>query len=240
VSDVKPETVRESIGSGALEMDARSFEDWNERMAEEWDFDAYYNTPNVIIRYLEQKRTFWILEFLRTKNNDKILEIGCGAGHIIEKLDGGILYGIDLSKRLLSIARDRLGSRAELKRCNAEAIAYPDHYFDKVLCADIIEHVQNPRKALEEIKRVTTKDGIVVISVPNDKLICRFKQILIELKLFRLLFKKVGDTRWDWHLHAFDLSTLRKLTKGFLEEIDMKVIPNKLLPLRYIGKYRIL
>lgn len=220
--------------------DKDSFEDWNERMAKAWDFDAYYSTSNILIQYLERKRTTWVLKFLSAQDQERILEIGCGAGHILEKIDRGILYGIDLSRTLIAIAARRLAKKAELKRCNAEAIEYPDNFFDKVICADIIEHVQNPRKVLEEIRRVIKEDGLVIISVPNDKIIYSFRNILIRLKLFRFLFKNVTNNRWDWHLHVFDLELLRLLTQGILKEIEVKVVPNRILPLRYIGKYAVL
>jgi len=223
-----------------MNVDKNSFEEWNEKMAEEWDFNAYYNTPNLIIKYLEAKRTFWILKYLGAKDHERILEIGCGAGHILEKIERGILYGIDLSKRLIAIAGNRLGTRVELKRCNAEAIDYSDNFFDKVICADIIEHVLNPRNVFEEIRRIAKKDALVIISIPNDKIINRLRNILVKLGFFKLLFKEVPDERWTWHLHVFDISLLRNLTQGIFREMEIKIVPNKLLPLRYIIKYTVL
>lgn len=223
-----------------MNIDKDPFEDWNERMAERWDFDAYYNTQNPIIRYLERKRTFWTLKFLDPQDTDRILEVGCGAGHILEKISKGNLYGIDLSRRLISIAGRRLGKRAELNRCNAEAIESPDNFFDKVICADIIEHVQNPRRVLEEVRRVNKKDGLVIISIPNDRIIYPLRNILTKLGLFRFLFKNVPKERWDWHLHVFSLPVLRSTTKGIMEEIEIKAIPSLVFPLRYIGKYKVI
>jgi len=221
-------------------MDKISFEAWNERMAENWDFEEYYNTSNPIVKYLEKIRTSWILRLACPKDDEKIIEIGCGAGHVLEKINKGIMYGIDLSKRLISIAHDRLGSRVELKRCSAEDIEYPDNFFDKIICADIIEHVENPKKVLEEIRRIGKHDTLVIISVPNDKIICRIRDLLVRLGVFKLLFKKVPDARWNWHLHVFDESMLNNLTGGVLEKIQLKALPSRLLPLRYVGSYKII
>lgn len=221
-------------------MKKENFEEWNERMAGGWDFDAYYNTANPIVKYLEKSRTSWILRFACPKDDEKIIEIGCGAGHVLEKLNKGIMYGIDLSKRLISIAHDRLGSRVELKRCSAEDIEYPDNFFDKIICADIIEHVENPKKVLAEIRRIGKHDALVILSVPNDKIICRIRDLLVGLGVYQLLFKKVPDTRWNWHLHVFDESLLNNLTEGVLEKLQLKALPSRLLPLRYVGSYKII
>lgn len=50
-----------------------------------------------------------------------------------------------------------------------EALPFPDHYFDCVVCWDVIEHVQNPRHVLAEIARVTRAGGTALITVINRR-----------------------------------------------------------------------
>jgi ubiquinone/menaquinone biosynthesis C-methylase UbiE len=45
-------------------------------------------------------------------------------------------------------------------------LQYKDNAFDLVLCNEVLEHVENPEKALQELKRVTSK--YLLLSVPNE------------------------------------------------------------------------
>lgn len=46
-------------------------------------------------------------------------------------------------------------------------IPFKDNSFDTVTCFHVLEHLDNPKKALQEIKRVLRKDGLSVFAVPN-------------------------------------------------------------------------
>lgn len=47
-----------------------------------------------------------------------------------------------------------------------EALSFPDHSVDGVICLDVLEHVSAPFKAAAEIKRVLRPDGILLLTVP--------------------------------------------------------------------------
>ena len=47
---------------------------------------------------------------------------------------------------------------------NIEALTFKDSSIPTVLCLDTIEHVENPIKAFQEISRIITEDGIVIVS----------------------------------------------------------------------------
>lgn len=49
---------------------------------------------------------------------------------------------------------------------NLDAIALPDESVGTVLCLDTLEHVERPRRALEEICRILAPGGIAVLSAP--------------------------------------------------------------------------
>lgn len=52
----------------------------------------------------------------------------------------------------------------KLNICNMESIK--DSTYDVIICSHIIEHVENPKKALSELCRILTKGGIAIIMVP--------------------------------------------------------------------------
>ena len=166
-----------------------------------------------------------------------MLDVGCGGGNILEKITKGKRYGIDLSETLLKIAKKRLGSQATLLKGNAEdmALLFPGATFNKIFSSEVIEHLLHPEAMIDEIYKLINADGVVVISIPNEKMIKVVKRILIATGLFGLLFaKRKIQTEYEWHLHDFNLPMLQKLIQGKFIIQKIKRIPFWLLPLRYV------
>ena len=46
-------------------------------------------------------------------------------------------------------------------------IPYEDETFDAVICVDVFEHLKDDSKAMQEIKRVLKKDGLLLLHIPN-------------------------------------------------------------------------
>jgi ubiquinone/menaquinone biosynthesis C-methylase UbiE len=219
-------------------MDEGSFEKWNEEMVEKYDIDVYYSKSNPVIKYVEFRRIYWILRMLSPQDHENILDVGCGAGHILHRIGKGKLYGIDLSPKMLSLTKSRLGDGVILKKCNAESIEYPDRFFEKIICSEVLEHTLDPSTVIREIRRVAKAGGTVVLSIPNEELIDKIKSILVRTGIFKLFFKNIPD-RNEWHLHSFSLPVLRSMTNGMLDELEIKAIPHRFFPLRYVGRFKV-
>lgn len=217
--------------------DRTSFEAWNEGMVAKYDIEAYYARSSAVIRLIESRRLSWILKLLDPREGETILEVGCGAGHVLERVPTAKLYGVDLSPRMLGLAKKRLGDRAELKKGDAEHLDYPDRVFDKVICTEVLEHTLNPARVVQEIRRVLKPDGAAILSIPDEDVVDRWKQILVRRRIFKLFFDNIPEQN-DWHLHRFSLPVLRSITRGVFEESVIRPIPHRLLPLRYVGKYK--
>lgn len=50
---------------------------------------------------------------------------------------------------------------------NNQSLPYPDGSFDLVTCSEVLEHVENYRAVLREIRRVLKPGGLMVITTPN-------------------------------------------------------------------------
>ncbi len=221
-----------------------NFEAWNEEMAKKYNPDKYHRSANLIVRFIEKKRTKWIIKFLNFRKDDLVIELGCGAGNIMEEI-GSVkeLWGVDLSDYLLEIAGEK-SYQSSVKFIKGDIENLPEsvaeNKFDKIYCSEVLEHVQNPPKALLEIKKITKKNSIIVVSVPNEELINKIKRGLQKIKIFNLLFpglsKKMDD---EWHLHSFDLRKLSHLTEDKFITEKVKGIPYNWLPIRYIVKLRV-
>lgn len=60
-----------------------------------------------------------------------------------------------------------------------EETPFPDNSFDLIFALDILEHVENPSIAIDEILRILKKNGLLFISVPSESILLRIVRILI-------------------------------------------------------------
>jgi SAM-dependent methyltransferase len=81
---------------------------------------------------------------------DRILDVGCGPGHLVECLvDRGLeVTGIDLDPAMIERAEARLGSRAELLAADVAALPFPDASFDVVVSTLSMHHWADHRAGL--------------------------------------------------------------------------------------------
>ncbi|MPZ23360.1 MAG: methyltransferase domain-containing protein [Dehalococcoidia bacterium] len=114
----------------------------------------------------------------------RVLDVACGAGGDVAQLisSGWEAHGLEPSKRMLDLARERNGGTEEktlLARGIAEALPYRDASFDRVMCKGSFDHFADPQLALAEIRRVLRPNGRLVVSIANfDALSCRLGKAL--------------------------------------------------------------
>jgi ubiquinone/menaquinone biosynthesis C-methylase UbiE len=137
------------------------------------------NTSNYL-KYTSKNplQKFLINNFLRTVylcledlKINSILDAGCGEGFVLSEFKkrgiGNFLEGIDSSEKALNKGRE-LFPYLSLKLGNIYNLLYEDKSFDLVICTEVIEHLDEPDKAMEEIVRVSRK--YCLLSVPNEPL----------------------------------------------------------------------
>lgn len=108
----------------------------------------------------------------REIQHSPILEIGCGSGILLNELakNGKKVYGIEISQKMLEIARIRLaryGQSDNLSSQSAEETlsAYNFVDFDFVLI-HTLEHILEPRRLLQNIVKNMTSDSSLYLVVP--------------------------------------------------------------------------
>ena len=116
------------------------------------------------------------LERLRLRPGERLLDAGCGEGrHCFGALSRGArVVGLDLDLASLQAASGALRSRAAelgslgaMLQGNAFQLPFRDETFDKVICAEVMEHVHDYPAAARELARVTKPDGIVAVTIPT-------------------------------------------------------------------------
>lgn len=106
-------------------------------------------------------------------SSPRILEVGCGDGAlcaVLKKTFKCEIHGFDPSKEGIRMAKEMFSkhqfSSSTFTTVSGYTYPYQDNYFDAVVCADVIEHVQHPDKMLSEMKRVLRPGGQCVITTP--------------------------------------------------------------------------
>ena len=220
----------------------KEFREWNEEMVKKYDPDAFHHHPNPAVRFIERRRVKVILELLGIHHkDDRILEVGCGAGNILEKAPPGNFFGIDISAFILAKARQKLSKKVDLFQADAQNLPFKDRVFGQVICSEVLEHLLDPSASLQEIARILNHQGIAVISVPNEFWINRIKRVLISLGIFDWLLRRGGEygkmpkkMEDEWHLHAFSIENWLNLFNHFFKITRLRKIPFFWLPLRYV------
>jgi 2-polyprenyl-3-methyl-5-hydroxy-6-metoxy-1,4-benzoquinol methylase len=104
-----------------------------------------------------------------------LLDAGCGDGRFLAataRLPNApdVLAGCDISGRILETAAEtiaREGRTAELVPANLERLPFPDEAFDVVLCVQVIEHLVAPQLGVDQLARVLSPGGALVLSTDN-------------------------------------------------------------------------
>ncbi|MCK4553665.1 class I SAM-dependent methyltransferase, partial [Candidatus Parcubacteria bacterium] len=120
----------------------------------------WYRARRIIIKQLIKKYI--------QKIRPKILDVGCGTGLLFKELQQyADVYGIDSSPSSINFCVKR--GLSNIKLGDATAIPHDDNFFDIVLALDLLEHIKDDNLAIQEIKRVVRKEGIIIIFVPAFK-----------------------------------------------------------------------
>lgn len=222
----------------------REFSAWNERMALKYNPHDYHTKSILPVRYIERLRVRTIVRFLDPMPSDRILEIGCGAGNILQEFRRGRMIGLDLSASLLRQSQEKsYKTNCSFVRCFGEHAPFAPGVFDKIYCSEVLEHVPDPSSICGEARRLLKPDGIFVVSVPNERIINGFKSISRKIHLDRMIQSAAGyhhpsDMTEEWHLQEFDLSLLKKTLHGLFSIVKLKYVPASLLPVRIVALCR--
>lgn len=125
-------------------------------------YEEMYNQEATYWWYVAKRKL--VRSYITGKN---ILDLGCGTGAMISELSGlGFqVLGLDGSEEALKYCRKR--GLVNLKRADFnKSLPCQGNTFDTVLCLDVLEHIEDDRGLLLEIKRVLKSDGRLILTVP--------------------------------------------------------------------------
>lgn len=134
-------------------------------------YDDFYARTDVAWRMLGAKyKAKNIVDVCQSIHPTKVLEVGAGDGSILHFLNewnfGEELYALEISETGISRIKERnLSHVSDVRGFDGYKIPYPDDFFDLVILAHVLEHVEHERILLRELKRVSK---YIVIEVPKD------------------------------------------------------------------------
>lgn len=143
----------------------------------------------------------------------KILDLGCGTGDtlILLKKLGWDVYGMDMDENAIATAKKRGLNNLKLGTHNS-LDEYQDNYFDAIRLYHVIEHLDNPARCLNLIKRKLKKGGELIMGTPNIE--------SVVSKIFKPYWYNLDSPR---HLFVFSPRTLRMLVEKngfFVKKIE--------------------
>lgn len=105
-------------------------------------------------------------------HGQRLLEVGAGFGRLVGEYTGyDEVVLVDPSDLHVAAARDaNLGdARIDVRLGRAEALPLPDASVDAVVCVRVLHHIEDPRAAMAEIRRVLRPGGILVLEFANKR-----------------------------------------------------------------------
>lgn len=170
------------------------------------DWKRYYENEHIVYplgkELNKREEDLWrmVSKLIPQESIKSVLDVGCGAGHLTSKFsDYGITHvkGIDVSPYRIHFARGKY------RRCNFEIgsitdLQENDNSFDLIAAIEVLEHIDDLKKAIKELKRVTKK--WLLITVPFEQ------EIPIVLCPYCL-----NHFNYDGHLHSFKMSDIADL-----------------------------
>lgn len=159
---------------------------------EEWRYREMYDLEDRHWWFRARRTVIWAL--LRRAGVDsvpRLLDAGCGTGrNLVEFGRLGIAEGIDVSPQAVDFCRSR--GLEGVRQGALEELPFEDGRFDLLLATDVIEHLDDDRHALLELRRVARPGARLVVTVPAY--------------------------RWLWSQHDTSLQHRRRYTAARLRE----------------------
>ncbi len=146
----------------------------------------------------------------RIRPESDVLEFGPASGAMTEVLTKDLRCKVSIVEidekcylHAMNFAVDGICS-------DIESLAWTDkfanHKFDYVIFADVLEHLHNPQKILEQVHEFLREDGSVLISVPN----IAHNSVIIQLLRNHFIYQSTGILDYT-HIHFFTFSELQAM-----------------------------
>lgn len=139
---------------------------------------------------------------LKPQIEDKILDAGCGLGYFTDMLSnyGAYCIGIDIDRLCIEYCRRYMKGDYLAVDLSQSPYPFPDNHFDKILCSETLEHIEDNGIVLQELRRILKPKGTLLVSTP-----------CLE-GVFGTFWKRIGHNNVDCISHEYHYH------KGYTQE----------------------
>ncbi len=101
------------------------------------------------------------------KPGSRLLEIGCGLGHLSGQLEPNFdTYAVDINPWALQQA-PQFAPKTRFTLASAEELPFAPNSFGMIIIKHVVEHLPHPEQAIRELGRILSPDGVLILSAPN-------------------------------------------------------------------------
>jgi ubiquinone/menaquinone biosynthesis C-methylase UbiE len=169
------------------------------------------------LRNTFQTRSGGAKELLRFEPGMKALDIGAGQGKAMIALRraGFDVYGVEPSETFRAKTLAEMDIPQErLQLASVESVALPESEFDFVTFGAVLEHLQEPGKAINRAMRWLKPGGVLQAEVPSsDWLVARMANVFFRLHGLNYV-SNLSPMHAPFHLYEFGLESFRKHAKN--------------------------
>ncbi len=136
-------------------------------------YSGYKFMPTYRIGLTNYLREKLIYQFFEPQKDDIILDAGCASGKQIIEISKLVkeAYGTDIYFAFINkakqIVKESNFKNIHFEQAQVEKLPFKNNFFNKIICAEVLEHVIDKNLALHELIRVLANNGVLIITVPN-------------------------------------------------------------------------
>jgi 2-polyprenyl-6-hydroxyphenyl methylase / 3-demethylubiquinone-9 3-methyltransferase len=162
------------------------------------DWWSFAHRPERMMAALVRPRLAYFDRIVADWKRIRVLDLGCGGGFMSEALAsrGADVIGIDPVVPLIETARRhaRIAYPAiSYLAGRGESIPLADGSIDRIVCVDVLEHVDDVDRVLAESRRVLRSGGLFLFDTVNRNLLTRLAMVTLAEDLLRIIRRGTHD-----------------------------------------------
>ena len=172
-----------------------------------------YIPVGLVLHYTRRRELNGLLKYLEARYEHAIGDVACGDGYVTRRFAGkvGPVFGNDLNLDRITEAHRARSTNSYFVVSSAEALPWRDGSLDRLISVCALEHFNNDKLALFEMRRVLRNGGILALSVDSlnvpgiseDYRQWHSKQFSVNnyynLPKLKDRLEKAGFMLTDWH-----------------------------------------
>jgi len=126
---------------------------------------------------LDREETLSILSSV-PESVDSVLDVGCGSGHLLDRIHCRMPTGLDFSASMLRLAQGR-NPQLRLVLGDATRLPFKNASFQVITCQDVVGHLSNPERMVSEIVRCCAPAGRIIATANAKTVASRIVSVYV-------------------------------------------------------------